>query len=280
VSEWIADIVGPGFAQATQVDEILYDRHSAYQRIQIARSAAFGRMLILDDAVQTTERDEYIYHEMLVHLPLMTHPQPSQVLIIGGGDGGALKEALKHPLVGATMVDIDGDVLAASRTFLPRISAGAFDNPRARVLVDDGIAFVERTTERFDVIAVDSTDPKGPGIALFSDAFFRACARALGDDGVLAVQSGSLLYQQRLGAQVRGALAGLFPIVAPYWAPVPSYPGVLWGFTCASRRVDPRNLTPGDITPRMQGIETRFYNPVAHHAALMMPAVPAFDPEP
>ncbi len=277
MSEWIADIVGPGFVQATQVDGILFDRQSAYQRIQIVHSDAFGRMLVLDDAVQTTERDEYIYHEMLVHLPVITHPAPRRMLIIGGGDGGALEEALKHPLEQATMVDIDGEVLAVSRDYLPQISAGAFDAPRSRVLVGDGIAFVQNTSERFDVIAVDSTDPKGPGVGLFSDAFFGACARVLTEDGVLAMQSGSLLYQAQLGEQVRAALAALFPIVAPYWAPVPSYPGVLWGFTCASRQIDPRSLTPGEIDARLTGIATAFYNPAAHHVALTMPAVPALD---
>jgi spermidine synthase len=277
MSEWISDIVGPGFAQVTQIDEILYDRRSAYQRVQIAHSEVFGRMLILDDAVQTTERDEFIYHEMLVHLPLVTHPSPSRMLIIGGGDGGTLREALKHPLAAVTMVDIDGEVIAASRRYLPGLSAGAFENPRARVLVEDGIAFVHTTTERFDCIAVDSTDPKGPGVALFSDEFFAACANVLTDDGVLAVQSGSLLYQQSLGARVHRALDHLFPVVAPYWAPVPSYPGVLWGFTCASRRADPRAVTPETIAMRLGAIETRFYSPAAHRAALVIPAVPAFD---
>jgi spermidine synthase len=277
MSEWISDIVGPGLAQTTQIEEILYDRRSAYQRVQIARSELFGRMLILDDAVQTTERDEFIYHEMLVHLPLVTHPRPRRMLIIGGGDGGALKEALKHPLDAVTMVDIDDEVIAASRRYLPDISAGAFDNPRARVLVEDGIAFVHTTAERFDCIAVDSTDPKGPGIALFSNEFFTACARVLTDGGVLAVQSGSLLYQQFLGEQVARALHALFPVVAPYWAPVPSYPGVLWGFTCAARRADPRALTSATIATRLAAIETRFYSPAAHRTALVIPALPAFD---
>ncbi|MGH2348058.1 MAG: polyamine aminopropyltransferase [bacterium] len=277
MSQWVSDMVGPGFAQATEIDEILFDRRSAYQRVQIARSELFGRMLILDDAVQTTERDEFIYHEMLVHLPLVTHPGPRRVLIIGGGDGGALKEALKHPLVAATMVDIDGEVIAASRRYLPAISAGAFDHPRAHVRVEDGIAFVHTTAEQFDCIAVDSTDPKGPGLALFSDEFFAGCARVLTDEGVLAVQSGSLLYQRSLGAQVVRALEALFPVVAPYWAPVPSYPGVLWGFTCASRRFDPRTLTADAIAMRLAGIETRFYSPAAHRAALVIPALPAFD---
>jgi spermidine synthase len=277
MSEWISDIVGPGVAQSTQIDEMLYDRRSAYQRIQIARSEVFGGMLILDDAVQTTERDEFIYHEMLVHPALLTHRQPKRMLIIGGGDGGALREALKHPLETVTMVDIDGEVIAASRRYLPGISAGAFEDPRARVLLEDGIAFVRTTDERFDCIAVDSTDPKGPGLALFADEFFAACARVLTDEGVLAVQSGSLLYQQSLGAQVARALGARFPVVARFWAAVPSYPGVLWGFTCASRRTDPRSVTPETIANRMSGIATRFYSPATHHAALVFPALPVFD---
>lgn len=277
MTQWVSDIVGPGFAQSTQIDEILYDRPSAFQRIQIAHSALFGRMLILDDAVQTTESDDFLYHEMLVHLPLLTHPRPRRVLIIGGGDGGALREALKHPLDHVTMVDIDGDVIAVSRRYLPQISAGAFDDPRAAVRVEDGIAFVQTTGERFDCVVVDSTDPKGPGMALFTQAFYAACARVLTDDGVLAVQSGSLLYQQSLGAQVRGALESLFPVVVPYWTPVPSYPGVLWGLTCASRRVDPRQVPSDIIAERLTRIPTRYYSAAAHYAAQVIPALPEFD---
>ena len=274
MTQWIADVVGGGAAQALQVDRVLYDGFSAFQHIQVAASPLFGRMLILDDAVQTTERDEYVYHEMLVHLPLLTHPDPRRVLIIGGGDGGTLEEVLKHPVEQATMVEIDRQVVDVSRAYLPGIAGGAFDDPRARLLITDGIAFVRETADRFDAILVDSTDPKGPGVALFSEEFFAMCARVLTAKGVLSLQSGSLLYQRDLLDRVQYHLAAVFPLVIPYWAAVPAYPGTLWTFTLASRGADPRQVDPQRAARRSEGFGLRYYSASVHHAALSLPTAP------
>ncbi|MDQ7843283.1 MAG: polyamine aminopropyltransferase [Armatimonadota bacterium] len=264
--QWIVDVVGEGFGQALAVEDILYDHYSPFQHIQVATSPHYGRMLILDDAVQTTERDEHIYHEMLVHLPLAAHSDPRRVLIIGGGDGGTLEEVLKHPVETVTMVEIDREVVEVSRAYLPSIGGRAFDEPRTRLLIADGIAFVESTSEKFDAILVDSTDPKGPGLALFSAEFYRACAGALNPSGVLAVQSGSPLYQRELADQVRRHLAASFPAVLPYWAAVPSYPGTLWSFTLAQS-------TPGEFRHlTIPGL--RYYSPAVARAALNFPPLP------
>jgi len=271
--EWIGDLVGAGVAQAMQVDAILYDERSTFQRIQVAASRLFGRMLVLDDAIQTTERDEYTYHEMLVHLPLVTHPSPRRALIIGGGDGGTLEESLKHPLQDVTMVEIDRDVVEVCRRFLPGISGAAFDDPRTRLLVEDGIAYVRTARERFDVILVDSTDPKGPGVALFSPEFYAACATLLSDDGLLVAQSGSLLYQRDLTEMVRRHLRTVFPIVGTYWAPVPAYPGVLWSFSYGSKRFDPGRVAGDTIAHRLTSVQTRFYGPATHASGLQLPAL-------
>ena len=272
--EWIVDIVGPGFAQATQIQDILFDGRSAFQRIQIASSPMFGRMLILDDAVQTTERDEYTYHEMLAHLPLLTHPAPRRVLIIGGGDGGTLEETLKHPIEHAALVEIDQDVVTVSRRFLPGISGGAFDDPRTSLVIADGIEFVRTASERFDVILVDSTDPKGPGLALFSPEFYAACTRVLAPDGLLVAQSGSLLYQRELTEMVSRHLQTAFPVVGTYWAAVPAYPGVLWGFSYGSLRHDPGRVKRTAISKRLTTIPTRLYSADTHAAALQLPGLP------
>ena len=272
--EWIVDVVGPGFAQATQVQEVLFDGRSTFQHIQVASSSIFGRMLILDDAVQTTERDEYIYHEMLAHLPLLTHPAPRRVLIIGGGDGGTLEETLKHPIEHSTLVEIDQDVVTTCRRFLPFISGGAFDDPRTRLVIADGIEFVRTTSERYDVILVDSTDPQGPGLALFSPEFYGACTRVLAPDGLLVAQSGSLLYQQKLTELVRRHLRTVFPVVGTYWAAVPAYPGVLWGFSYGSLRHDPGRVNPTAIAKRLTTIPTRLYSADTHAAALHLPGLP------
>lgn len=274
MSQWLADVVGSGFAQVSQVEDILYDHRSAYQRVQVAISPVFGRMLILDDAVQTTEVDEYLYHEMLVHPAMITHPHPQRVLIIGGGDGGTLEEALKHPVEHVTMVEIDREVVEVSQRYLPAISAGAFDDPRVRLLIDDGIAFVRMTSDRFDVVLVDSTDPKGPGTALFAAEFFAACARVLTEDGLLVAQSGSLLYQGDLSARVRRYLGSLFPTVTTYWAPVPAYPGVLWSFACGSKRYDPRQVDAEAAAARLTTLRTRYYSPATHTTAYRLPALP------
>jgi spermidine synthase len=272
--EWIVDSVGPGFAQATQIQDILFDGRSAFQHIQIASSPMFGRMLILDDAVQTTERDEYMYHEMLAHLPLLTHPAPRRVLIIGGGDGGTLEETLKHPIEHATLVEIDPDVVTVSRRFLPGISGGAFDDARTSLVIADGIEFVRTASERFDVILVDSTDPKGPGLALFSPEFYASCTRVLAPEGLLVAQTGSLLYQRELTDMVRRHLATAFPVVGTYWAAVPAYPGVLWGFSYGSLRHDPGRVNRTAISKRLATIPTRFYSADTHAAALQLPGLP------
>ena len=268
MTQWIVDVVGTGYGQALQVGDILYDHRSAFQRVQVVTSPVFGRMLVLDDAVQTTERDEHVYHEMLVHLPMALHPDPRRVLIIGGGDGGTLDEVLKHPVAATTMVEIDREVVEVSRAFLPSIAGRAFDDPRGRLLIDDGIAFVKGTDERFDVILVDSTDPKGPGVALFSEEFYRGCRRILTPSGVISVQSGSLLYQRDLMDLVARHLRAVFPVVAPYWAAIPAYPGTLWSFTLAAPQGDPHHPRQLSI-PRL-----RYYSPAVHQAALRLPPLP------
>lgn len=271
MTEWISDVVGPGYAQSIQVDSILYDGASAFQHIQVATNPVFGRMLILDNAVQTTEADEFIYHEMLAHPALVTHRTPRRVLIVGGGDGGTLEEVLKHPVEHVTMVEIDRDVIEVSRSFLPSICGSAFDDRRVRLLIEDGITFVLDAAEKFDVILVDSTDPKGPGVALFSDAFYAACGRALTDEGVLVAQSGSYVFQRDLTQLVQSRLRSVFDVVTTFWAPIPAYPGVLWSFTAGSRGNDPAALSAERVTQRLSSIRTRFYTPSMHRVAFTLP---------
>jgi len=261
---WITDPGGEGFAQTYRVEAWLHDSRSAYQHIQVVENKDFGRMLILDDAVQTTERDEFIYHELLSHVPILTHPSPRRLLIVGGGDGGLLREALRHPLTHATMVEIDGDVIEVTRRLMPSIPGNAFNDPRTRLLVDDGIRFVRETTESFDVALVDSTDPKGPSLVLFTSEFYGHLARVLGPGGVLAVQSGSPLYQQDVIALVRRNMTPHFRSVRTYLGTVPTYPGVLWSFTVGAQSRDPAALDETELSRRMAGIATRYYAPAAH----------------
>ncbi|MGH2405435.1 MAG: polyamine aminopropyltransferase, partial [bacterium] len=259
--EWITDPGGEGFAHIYRVDRLLYDGRSNFQRIRVIENRDFGRMLILDDAVQTTERDDFIYHELLSHVPLCTHPAPGRLLIIGGGDGGLLREALRHPLAHATMVEIDGDVIDVTRRLIPTIPGEAFDDPRTRLLVDDGIRFVRDCPEGFDVALVDSTDPKGPSVGLFASEFYADLARLLGPSGVLAVQSGSPIYQRDVIEMVARGMAPHFRWVRRYLGTVPTYPGVLWSFTIGSQDRDPVSVDEAELSRRMRGIATRYYTP-------------------
>jgi spermidine synthase len=274
--QWITDPGGPGFAHTYLVDELLYDGRSPFQRIRVILNRDFGRMLILDDAVQTTERDDFIYHELLCHVPLCTHRAPARVLIIGGGDGGLLREALRHPIERATMVEIDPDVIDVTRRLMPSIPGAAFDDPRTRLVIDDGVRFVRDTPEPFDVALVDSTDPVGPAVGLFSGEFYAQMARVLGPGGVLAVQSGSPIYQQDLMAVVTANMTPHFRWVRRYIGTVPTYPGALWSFTIGAQERDPAALDEADLARRLAAIPTRYYSAAAHrHLFAFAPFPPA-----
>ncbi len=271
MSEWLTDAGGPGFAHIYRIEEDLYRGRSDFQEIRVIRNSDFGRMLVLDDAVQTTERDEFIYHEMLAHVPLLAHPAPQRVLIIGGGDGGLLEEALKHPLEAAVMVEIDRQVVDVTLRFLPEIAGSAFDDPRARLIIGDGIRFMRETADPFDVILVDSTDPKGPAVGLFSEAFYADARRCLRPGGLIAVQSGSPLYQQDLIRAVRANMGQAFPSVSTYLASVPTYPGVIWSFTLGATVADPAHVSEEDIARRTRGFGLQYLTPEIFRAAFAVP---------
>lgn len=237
-----------------------------YQELAVLETAQYGRMLVLDGAVQTTIADEFIYHEMIAHVPLFAHPDPRRVCIIGGGDGGALREVLRHSRVEeATLVEIDERVLAAARTHLPEISR-ALDDARAKVIVGDGIAHVHDNPNRYDVIIVDSTDPVGAAEGLFTEAFYRDVYRALADDGIVVAQSESPIVNSDLVARTFGRIQKSFPITKLYLAPIPTYPGGLWSFTAGSKKYDPAGL--GVEKPLFR---TRYYTPAVHQAAFALP---------
>jgi len=263
-----------GWHEEIQVREVLYDGQSAFQHIQVLDTAPFGRLLVLDDACQTSEVEEYIYHEMLTHVPMMAHPAPRRVLIIGGGDGGALRRVLEHPVEKVTMVEIDGEVVRVSRELLPSVAGTAFDDPRGELLIDDGVKYLRDTREHFDVILVDSTDPVGPAVDLFGESFYRDAQRALGDNGIIVTQSGSpLVMLEELQAAVR-LLQRVFPIVKTYLCSIPIYPGVLWSFTAASMTIDPSLAAIDTIAARLRanGAPTGWYTPAIHQAAFALPA--------
>jgi spermidine synthase len=261
-----AEVFRSGFQQRFELRGRLWEGRSQYQHLEILDTVAFGRALVLDGALQTTQADEFLYHEPLVQIPLLAHPEPKRVLIVGGGDGGALRHVLMHPTVQqAVQVEIDELVVRACQEWLPELAGGAFEHPRGTLIIGDGLAYLRDVSEPFDVILVDSTDPVGPAEGLISDEFYRLAAGALSEDGIFAMQTGSpLLMRDELDLAAE-RMRGVFPIVRTYLGHVPSYPGVLWSWTAGSKRIDPseprREPPPG----------LRFYTPDVHRAAFALP---------
>jgi spermidine synthase len=265
--QYFAEMARRGFQQRFQLRATLWEGQSPFQHVQIVDTVSFGRALVLDDALQTTEADEFLYHEPLAQIPLLAHPHPRRVLIVGGGDGGALRHALMHDTVERVVqVEIDELVVTACQRWLPGIAAGALQRPRAKLVIGDGLAYLRDVSEPFDVILVDSTDPVGPAEGLISEEFYRLAAGALSHNGIFAMQTGSpLLMRDELDAAA-SRIRGVFPIVGTYLGHVPSYPGVLWSWTAGSMTLDPS--VPRRSAPR--GL--RYYTPDVHRAAFALPA--------
>ncbi len=191
MERWVEETLHRGFRVRLKTDHVLFDSETEHQRLIIFENEDFGRVMMLDNIVQLTTKDEFVYHEMMAHVPLFAHGKASKALIVGGGDGGVLREALKHPgLEQVTLCEIDRSVIDLCRTHFPEISAGAYDDPRTRIIIADGTKFVAETGDRFDVIMVDSTDPVGPGVVLFTKEFYTDCARCLKPGGLLITQNG------------------------------------------------------------------------------------------
>jgi len=263
---WFTEKQTENLGLSIKVKETLYRERSEYQDILIVESLQFGRTLLLDGIFQTTEKDEFFYHEMLTHVGLSAHPEPRTVLIIGGGDGGTVRETLKHSSVEqVVLVEIDGKVIEASKKYLPLISS-CLDDPKVKVVVTDGIKYLKKTTESFDVILIDSTDPIGPAVGLFEHEFYSSANKALNPDGFLVAQTESPFLNTDLIVRVNRTLSEIFPTVKVYLAPVPTYPTGYWSFTIASKTHDPS-------IPRRQ-IEgpTRYYNQDIHRASFSLPS--------
>jgi spermidine synthase len=263
-----------GYGQQFCMDERLYEVKTDHQHLIIFHNARYGRVMVLDGVVQTTEMDEFIYHEMMAHVPLFALGRARRVLIIGGGDGGMLREATRHREVEhITLVEIDRQVIDMCRTYLPNHSRGAFDDPRVHVVIEDGGRFVRTTHDRFDVIISDSTDPIGPGEALFEADFYAHCKRCLTPGGVLVTQNGVAFMQLDEVKTTSRRLSRVFDDWHFYTAAVPTYVGGIMAFAWAT---DNRALRDTDVETlksryRASGIETRYYNPEIHRAAFALP---------
>jgi spermidine synthase len=260
--------------QAFLVSKELYRSAVGLQEIVLFETPGFGRVLVLDGVIQVTTGDEFIYHEMLAHVPIYAHGNVKTACVVGGGDGGMLREILKHPgIEQAVLVEIDGGVVEFCRKYMPSVSDGAFEDPRVEVIIADGIDFMATTERRFDLIVIDSTDPIGPGGVLFTEAFYRDCARCLTDDGIVVNQNGVPFLQ---GGEVTDTYRRRKPHFADvgfYVAAVPTYVGGLMALGWAAKSARPGAETADTIAKRFAArpVATRYYTPSLHKAAFCLP---------
>lgn len=250
----------------------LFSGKSDYQQLDIVETLEFGRMMLLDGLVMVTERDEFIYHDMIVHPALFTHPAAKKVLVIGGGDGGSIREIMKHPEVElAVLCEIDGLVIDKSIELLPSLACDIDgSNPRVKLHVDDGLAYIREHQGEFDVILVDSTDPIGPAVGLFEEDFYHLVFSALKDDGIMIAQSESPFYHAEIQKKMYQNLRAVFPIVEMYQAFIPTYPSGFWSFAFASKHYHPLNDFDYERAAKRK-FHTRYYNEELHRGAFMLP---------
>lgn len=265
--KWIIEWISPKEAHMTGIEEVYYIGATKYQRVAIVRTATYGKALYLDGFIQSSERDERIYHEALVHPAMVTHGKPRRVAIIGGGEGATAREVLRHGTVErAVMVDIDEELVSLCRRYMPEWSRGAFDDPRLELVFDDGRRFMERTDEVFDVVIVDSVDPvEGTlSIGLYTKEFYEVVKERLGDDGVLVTQATSTRYYPHAFAMIYNTLRAVFPVARVYHTYIPSFLSD-WAFVIASRGRDPASVPPEEIADIVGGLgELFFYDGEAH----------------
>ena len=275
MDRWVEETLHRGFRIRLKADRVLFDSETEHQRLVIFENAEFGRVMMLDGIIQLASRDEFIYHEMMAHVPLFAHGRVKKALIVGGGDGGALREALKHPgLKQITLCEIDRGVIDLCRQYFPGVSAGAYDNPRTRIVIADGTKFVAETDERFDVIMIDSTDPIGPGAVLFTKEFYTDCRRALAKGGILVTQNGLPFLQGPELKQSVSYFRDLFDDAFAYLATTPTYVGGPMSFGWASDDETFRQHRRKKIERRYEkagAFPTRYWRPDVHVAAFALP---------
>ncbi|CAF2062316.1 unnamed protein product [Rotaria magnacalcarata] len=262
----------PGQAFSLEIDEVLYHQKSKYQDVLVFKSKTYGNVLVLDNCIQCTERDECAYQEMLAFLPLFAHPNPKKVLIIGGGDGGVLREVVKHPQVEqAVLCEIDQDVIDVSKKYLPNMAKG-FSSPKAVINVGDGFEYLKNHRNEFDVIITDSSDPEGPAESLFQESFYSLLKSALKPPhGIICCQGESIWLHLNLIKNIISFTRNVFPTVAYAFASTPTYPSGTIGFILCSLDKDKKLNEPGD-EKLIEQIDTCFYTPEMHRAAFALPA--------
>lgn len=255
-----------------RVKEHLFSGESEFQKLDILDTYEYGKLMTLDGLVMVTEKDEFVYHDMIVHIPMAVNPDIKNVLVIGGGDGGTVRELMKYPqIVHVDMVEIDKLVVDAARKYFPGVSC-ELDNPRVTVLYEDGIKFIQGKENVYDLILIDSTDPIGPGEGLFTTEFYHNCYKTLTEKGILINQNETPVYERffEVGISSNKKLKKMFPIVQVYQANIPTYPGGYWLFNFASKKFHPIH----DLKEKewnQANIKTKYYNTELHKGCFALP---------
>eukprot|EP00005_Dracoamoeba_jomungandri_P002306 CAMPEP_0174261476 /NCGR_PEP_ID=MMETSP0439-20130205/11453_1 /TAXON_ID=0 /ORGANISM="Stereomyxa ramosa, Strain Chinc5" /LENGTH=308 /DNA_ID=CAMNT_0015345957 /DNA_START=20 /DNA_END=946 /DNA_ORIENTATION=+ len=282
VGSWVEETLVPGWRQQIQVEEVLYEDTSNVHQLAVFQSKSLGRVLVIEDRIQLTSKDEFTYHEMFAHVPITitgccSKDEPGKVLIIGGGDGATLREVLKHKNVRVTLVDIDPKVIELSKGYLPTLHNGAFDDERASIIIDDGSKFVKETEEKFDIVLVDCTDPEpdGPSGVLISTPFYADCRSVLNPGGVIVTQNGHPQWESYPKVALTNLAASGFGLVTVYQFCVPTYLGGIQTFGFATQ--DPNclaNLSDQDWIDRWTktGVsDVKHFTPLYGKASFVLP---------
>ncbi|MFH0765119.1 MAG: polyamine aminopropyltransferase [Calditrichota bacterium] len=255
---------------ALRIREHLFKKQTPYQLIEIFDTYEYGRVMTLDQLIMVTARDEYAYHEMLTHVPLLLHPNPRRVLVIGGGDGGTLREVVKHPtLEKAVQVEIDAEVVEASQRFFPEL-ASAYNHPKVELVIADAVLWLKQTSDKFDVVLVDGSDPVGPAVGLFQSSFFESIKSVLNEGGLMSGQVGSPFYNLDRCGEVMTQLRNLFPYTGFYTAMIPAYPSGTWGFGMGSKRELSFDRSSEVRYSTFKGT-LKYYNNDIHNGAFLLP---------
>ena len=262
---WFTERQSENLSIGLRIERTLHSEQTEFQGLDVIATKQYGNMLVLDGCVMTTDKDEFVYHEMLGHVGMHTHPNPKKVLVVGVGDGGVIREIIKHPSVEkAVLAEIDGRVIEVSKQYFPEIAKGLSD-PRVDVQVVDGIKYVQDHPNTFDVIYIDSTDPIGPAVGLFAKDFYQAVYNALTEDGLFVAQTESPFANADLILQVNRDVRDIFPQTYLYLAYIPTYPTGMWSFTMGSKKYSPLDVKESRVT------DTKYYTAEVHRAAFALP---------
>jgi spermidine synthase len=274
---WFSDYISPDLTVLHSIKERIYSGRTKFQSVDIVDTGSFGVCLVLDGKIQSSEADEFIYHEALVHPAMLTHPRPERVFIAGGGEGATLREVLAHKTVKkAVMADIDEEVVSLCHRLLPSWHQNAFDDPRAELHFVDARKYLEESSEKFDVIIIDLVDPleQGPARLLYTREFYQIVKQKLGPDGIMSVQAEPAEWKNLDNfAAIVNTLRNVFPIARPYQVHVPSFLG-LWGFVAASQSLDPCELAPEEVDTRIStriSKKLKSYDGLTHQAMFTIP---------